>query len=552
MSSPSPVSDAPPARGLRDPRWYILPGAFLLYLLRFGYDYGTSDQDEVIPYLLHLIDPGLFVSDWFVQAQVADFNVRTVFVWLLRGPAEVLPVWLTVLVAYVAFWMLLAGAVWALAERLTGDRVAAALSVVLVLVATPQWTLGGNDLAHSMLVPSMAGWALALWGTWWALRERWIVAGVVLGTATWMQALVGLQMAGIVGIWLLVRTWRTRNAPRERPAWRAVALFTTAMVLTASPVLIPIIQGQTITPSPSTASPSLFYILAQFRLPHHYLPSAFPLASYFKFGGIVLLGILGLAWSHRRGLLAHGSFTATALATILGLILIGSLFTEVTPWLFVAKLQLFKATVFAKVLCLIGLCGAVAYGLPGMLRRLADWTLRAGRIGSALVLLLWAVLIGALIWPSSPLYHLNRPAVRLESDQGALMLWARQHTAADAQFAVPPSWSSFRTYAHRNVVVNFKAIPYREPLIREWYGRITTWAPVDPPPRATRDLQQRLDSAYAALPAPALVQRADAYAVDYVIRPSEATPLPPSFKAVRSTSAGIVYRVPSSLAPPVQ
>ncbi|NBC17765.1 MAG: hypothetical protein GVY18_10670 [Bacteroidetes bacterium] len=553
MPASSPASDT----GLRghsssavDPRWYVLPGALLLYVLRFGYDYGTSDQDEVIPYLLHLLKPELFASDWFVQAQVTDLNVRTVVVWLLRGPAEVLPVWLVVLLAFVAVWLLLAGAVWALTDHFTGDRVAAAIAVVLTLVMTPQWTLGGNDLAHSMLVPSMMGWALALWGLWAALQERWLFAGALLGLATWMQALVGLQVAGIIGIWLLVRRWNRRHSLLGQAARRAVVKFIVAVVLVSAPVLGPILIGQVApTPDPS-ATPSLFYIMAQFRLPHHYLPSAFPVESYVKFGGILLLGGWGLFWLHRRSRLAHPTFVATALATVAGLAIVGTLCTEVVPWLFVAKLQLFKATVVAKLLALVGISGAVTALLPGALKRFAQGSLRLGRVGLLLVTSLWGIALLGLTWPGSPLYHLNRPGVRLQSERGALMTWAQRHTPTEAQFAVPPSWSDFRTYAQRSIVVNFKAIPYREPLIREWFARLTTWAPIDLPERAPRDLQHSLDSSYSTLPPPVLLHVAEAYAVDYVVRPADAPSLPEPFQPVQRNGAGTIYRVSSSSLPP--
>ena len=181
---------------------FVPLAALLLYVLRFGYDYGASDQDEFLPYLLHRLDPTLFAQDWFVLTQASTFGIRTYFVLLLQGLSLVVPAWLAVLVLYVSAWLLTAGAVYALGHAFTRNRLAAAAAVVLALVLTPQWTLGGNDLAHSMLVPSMVGWGLGLWGLVFFLRYRPGQAALLLGTATWMQPLVGLQLAGLLGLML--------------------------------------------------------------------------------------------------------------------------------------------------------------------------------------------------------------------------------------------------------------------------------------------------------------------------------------------------------------
>lgn len=528
-----------------DPRWYVLPGALLLYILRFGYDYGTSDQDEVIPYVLSLLRPDLFSSDWFVQAQLAEFNVRTPFVWLLRAPAEMLPVWLCALLLYIALWLLLAGATWSLADRLTGSRVAAALSVVLVLIVTPQWTLGGNDLAHSMLVPSMAGWALALWGVLWALRGRLLLAGFLVGSAIWMQALVGLQVAGILGIWLLVRRWRyIRNSDGDS-SWGNVLIFATTILVVAGPVMALLASRQIGATAEAPSTPSLFFIMAEFRVPHHYLPSAFGWASYLKFGAVALLGGASLTWLHRKRQLRHRVFVASALGVVLMLCLLGTIFTEVTPWLFGTQLQLFKSTVVAKLLCLVGFSGAVVFLLPRVVQTKLDAVLQLGWSGVALALSLWALMITCMVWPGSPLFHLNGPGSRLHSPEGSLLTWVQEETPVDAHFAVPPSWSQFRSYGQRSITVNFKAIPYSEPLIRDWFDRLLRWSPTDVSQPLPRALQQHLDQAYATLPPSTLLQHVRTYDVDFVVRPLEAMSLPDPFERVFRNQAGVIYRVPS-------
>ncbi|MDX1548072.1 MAG: hypothetical protein R3247_13835, partial [Rhodothermales bacterium] len=333
-------------------------GALLLYFLRFGYDYGTSDQDEIVPYLLHRLDAGVLAEDWFVAGQAAGYGVRTVFVTLLDAPARWLGPEAAVLGVYVLVWIALAWGVFALARQLTGERLAAALAVAGALVLTPQWTLGGNDMAVRMLVPSMAAWTLAVWGAVVFLRARYLGSGLLLGAAAALQALVGLQMAGVLGVALVLRL------PRRDARGADVLRLAGGFLLIALPALAPLVLQQTASAPAPGDGPSLFYMMAAFRNPHHYLPFSFPLASYLRFGLLAFLGGLGFAFLRGRGRLRHGAFVLHVFGVVAALGLVGLVFTEGVPVLGIAKLQLFKTTVFAKLLLVILVCGAAVQGLP--------------------------------------------------------------------------------------------------------------------------------------------------------------------------------------------
>ena len=167
---------------------------FALYVFRFGYGYGTSDQDEFLPYLMHLLDNRLFVNDWFVQTQLLSFSIRTYFVYLLYIPASLFSPFASTTLVYILSWFGIASGLFILARRISKNRLAAILSTGIVLLATPFWTLGGNDLVHTMLVPSMTAWALAVWGLAMFFKSRLVLAALLLGISTLFQALVGLQL----------------------------------------------------------------------------------------------------------------------------------------------------------------------------------------------------------------------------------------------------------------------------------------------------------------------------------------------------------------------
>jgi hypothetical protein len=518
--------------------------AMLLYFLRFGYDYGQSDQDETIPYLLHRLDETLFQHDWFVQTQAQGIGVRTGFVWLLHGLALGLPPWGAVLVLHVLAWGSLGTAVFALARHLTRQTFPAVLAVLVVLVFTPQWTLGGNDLVHRMLVPTMVAWGVGLWGVVGFLRQREGVAGLLFGLATWVQALVGLHLGLAFGLVLVLDLL---GAGILRPAARAIrpfGWFCGAFLAGALPGVGMLAWAQLVAPPIPASSdlPSLFYLLAAFRNPHHYLPSAFPLTTWIKFGVLLLGGLAVLATPSLRDRFAAPRLLAALLTLAAGVLLVAFVFTEGWPSLAVARLQLFALTVLLKPLLVILVVGTAVTVVP---ERYRDWLDRACSARSVLagMVIVWIVVAGLLVadqpWLRSrvaPLDQSQSPIARVEA-------WAQANTPASAVFAVPPSVSSFRTFATRAIVVNFKSIPYEPSLLVEWFTRLRAFAPLtDLPELGGAPILPLLDAAYEGLAPEELLPLARSYAVDYVVR---ASPLPPhpAFEEVFAVPPMRVYQV---------
>ncbi len=533
-------SDTP--RSYAEPLFATL-AASLLYFFRFGYDFGHSDQDEFLPLLLSRLHPGLLEHDWFVQTQAAGFHVRTYFVGLLEGLTSVVPVWMAVLLLYTAAWLLLTSAIYALAHTFTRDRMAAALAVIVALVLTPQWTLGGNDLAHRMLVPSMLGWGLGLWGVHALLHERPVRAAALLGLAAWMQPLVGLQLAGLFGLVLLLQEL---GREEREPALRRLALFAGLFVVFAAPAVGPLVYGQFAEAVPRPAdAPSLFYILAAFRAPHHYLPDAFSTHAAVRFGALAGAGLFALAFPSVRKMLAHLRLLFGALLMIAVLCGVGYVFTEIRPTLFITKLQLFKLTVTAKVLLVIILSGAFSLWLPtAPWRRLRLAMMRPWP--ALLALAGWTVVFVGLITEKDFVTERILPIARQGTAVERLERWARTQTATDAIFATPPSFSGFRSQAQRAIVVNFKAYPFRDRYMYEWYRRLTDLAPIDPPERGGAALLPDLDAAYEALSAEDLRVLSERYGFGYVVRHTPLRPPRRGFRAVYRNDEWTVYRVPPS------
>ena len=487
--------------GMRPPLFLTLL-TLSVYLLWRGYDFAISDQEEVLPFLLHSLDPTLFASDWLVNLQTDQFGPRTLFVWMTWLPARLLGPQAAYAIVYCLAWWGTASAMYTLSLLLTRERLAAAIAVILALILTPKFTLGGNDMVTWILTPSVAAWPFALWGLVFFVRGRIVRSAVFFGVATWMQALVGLQPVMLLSLLVL---WQ--RGLKDRRLWTLVTVYTAC----ALPALGPLIWLQ-LTGSTPESGFSLFYILAEFRAPHHYLFTSFTLISAL---GFALLSLVGLVYFGQLPE-AHKPLIRRLLLLVAGACLISILFTEVWAIDAIMKLQLFKLTVIAKVLLVISVANGAASLILKFARRHVQAFFDNGHYALGATFLLVATLV--LVSPDA-LGLRHGPITESSPVSEQIADWARTNTERDDVFAVPPQWAGFRSQSHRAIVVNFKAIPFHPPEMAQWFERLLDMAPIDPPQRGGFAVMPILDEAFLALSPEQVRQLAQKYGFRYIVRP---------------------------------
>lgn len=453
--------------------------ALLIYTGKFGYFFGQGDQDEFIPYLLRLLDPSLYSADWFINQQLEYFNVRTYFVYLVYPIAKVLGPSAAVRMLYFISFLLISLAIYFLSLEILKSRTLSLLAPLSVLSLSHKWTLGSNDLVYSMLVPEMLAWPFAIWAMHQIIRKSFITAGLLLGIASWFQVLVGVQSACVWTIVLAV-LFIQRNV-----SFQECLGFLLAVSLSSLPSTGPIILSLFSESVGDTEN--LFYILAAFRNPFHHLFFSFSFGSVVKF--FVLFGSGVLAWflflrgrefEHLASLLFFVTVTAVLLIVNLAL-------TELSPVLFMAKLQWFKLTVLIKMLAGIFVLGAVRHLATTFFTKPNAWTHQRSWQSIAAF---FVVIVSSILWLGWTSYSTVNSNQLTELEE-----WVEDHTPVDALFLVPPSNSSFRTRAKRSIYINYASFPYRDPDMTVWFERMQNLAPVGRPERGI-GIKVDLDQAF--------------------------------------------------------
>jgi hypothetical protein len=535
------LDDAP---GWRRIGWWALLVAALFYA-RFGYSFGVGDHDEMIPQLLRLLDPSLFPADWYLQGEAGRVTVRTPFLLALRAFAApsgveggVFAVWLVVLLGVTV-------GVWRLAWKVTENRVATALATLGAVVGTPLWALGGNGLVASLIVPEPVAWTLALPAVGLFMGgKRWL-AGALLGVAGLFQLLVGTLTVGALGlVWL----WEIAADEERRARWlaevgRAVG-FGVVYLLVAAPVFVPTALAQAAgSPTPDDGL-SLFYVIAQLRQPHHYLFLHFGERAIAQFGLLAVLGAASFWWMRRRGGLRHERFVGRLLVVIAALCGVALVGTEGLQVLFVAKLQFYKLTVLAMVLLVTLIASAAVAPVPMGWKERADRAL-ASPWGWAVagVAVVAVAVLGLSGWKNGPAQH-------RASDLYAVEAWAREHTEPDALFLIPPSETTFRTWAHRSVAINWKPTPFRDRAMRERLARLRAVAPSAELPTLGIRWKETLDAAYHQNARATWQHLAEQWGADYALVEVDRLADPPREQPAFQSGGWAVYALAPSEAGP--
>ena len=363
------------------------------------------------------------------------------------------------------------------------------LGILLLLLLMDRFHLAGEWVIGGFEAKSIS-YVLVLFALERYFRNDWGVFWPLIGLACAFHVLAGgwVLIALVIGN-LLSTLSMLAAGTHDRNRMRCPILpFLCFWALFALGVLPPLIQQAQVE---TAVQQQAFQVQVHERLPHHLLFGAFATHHIARFA--LLIVIWGsFTWFLRKisPIRSLNWFCAASLSITLGGLLLSGLAeteqTELSHWSLWAtgwlRFYWFRLSDFSIPLGVSIMCVTV---LPTLSARPASAGEQTGRwiaLFSILIILLASAAMIAAKWEdprpradqaSLPGYAQNeKRTIETQTNWKKVCQWIRQNTPSDAMFITPNDQQTFKWYAQRSEVVNWKDIPQNPEAILEWKRRI--------------------------------------------------------------------------------
>ncbi|GBF81097.1 DUF6798 domain-containing protein [Aphanothece sacrum] len=318
---------------------FIIISALMIY----GYNYLSSQMILEIPPIMAKVNPNLYIKDFTVQENLL-FTPRYYYQNLIAFLVNLgLNFSWSHFVYYIMSFSSFILGLYALGKHFGNSQLSAGILAFLGLMAI-EGTVGYVSLFRTEPIPAILAMGFAIWGVYFSFCQRWILGYFFFGLAALIHILIGLLGGVMLAPLLLLNTLKNR---RFRIFISAVIIFTIFLGLIYIPMQL---TGTTNTGKMSNQE--FVYLYGYLRVPHHIIPSVFPIQNWRTFINFMLGGILLTLISDKLELIDKKSIIIV-ISTAFFCLFLGYIFVEVYPLALVAKMQLARTTPFAMLMVLI-------------------------------------------------------------------------------------------------------------------------------------------------------------------------------------------------------
>jgi hypothetical protein len=428
---------------------------YLLVLFHWGYQFGRSDQAEVLPYALYLHDHSLYPKDNFIQDVKNEVpNERYVFSLILSLFADHMEA--ACFILELIFTLILLWGMFHFARLFIKNDLLCWLAVMVLMLVKFDITLGGNTIWYSYFIPSMPAKAIAIWGLIFFFRDKWTSAFVLFSASAFLQPLVGLQLAIICITVLFIELFVDKKPLRINHIFPRLFFELTAGVY------IFLIFWNSFNSSVTKAEHKQFFnIEFAYRGAHHYMPSSFPWQNY-----IWLVPLFLFAFFYYR------KISRTMWLFFLFDFLLLLLYTIGVQWLhfgYVAALQWFKTTVWLKYFSVIAIMILLDKNIPFLKKTSIK------NIYYSVIYIVAVLALVLIIWfPEKNPWGFNFDFGQQKTTDPliACSIKAKELTPQNALFIQPLNSSEFKYYSQRSSYVDFKANVRAPRQVINWFARL--------------------------------------------------------------------------------
>ena len=536
--------------------------------LAFGITFGDSSSNHptYLPPGMQLADPSYLEYDWWLT-HATHYHVAFNFLIFILAKIDLL-VWgtagLNLLVVTLSLFVIF--------NHFYKQNSEYALVAMGIFCSIYLLTGSFNSVASTYLFTSgLQASNISTFATIAAiigfLGKRYLICGLCLGCAGLFHVnflLVNLLSFSLAFAFAEIKQIYTHRYIYKQQFSDLVSLAAPSVTLLL--FYLPLIFDVTQSSNSKGTSDLADYVFFQFAVPHHYLPTSY-LFNFLAFAGWHVMGMSFLILSpqsKKLHALHNAMFTTVWLATALTTLV----FIEPVARLFFWRLAPF---------CLILVCFSIYAGFTSLTVAKPTTSKRklliasAGTIAGALLILrvqlyyysfgsprvlLMAFILAAIVtgpvltlvslqYTSSIQIQKRRTSKFItlimlviaagsfyatfnsekysliflseaEKNKRALYYFVKQNTPQTAQILVPPSLDTFRLFTERSIVVDFKALPFQEHDLVEWYHRLSRVSGVAKP--RTFD---EVSTGYKAMDEARLAELKRTYHISYVVLNAE-------------------------------
>ncbi len=516
-----PAAD-PRATARADRRWWLELGLILaMFFVAGGAPAPHVNETHYLTKAKHYWNPAYCPGDAFLDS--ADAHLA--YYWTVGWLTLWLPLPAVAWVSRVAAWLLIAVGWMRLSRAMSAAPWFAAATALLWIVLMDtcdfagEWVVGGLHGKGGAEAKCFA-YGLVLLGLAEMVAGNWRRPWIWFGAAAAMHVLVGgWAVIGALGVW--------RAEPREQRAGLRTllpGLFLGGML--ALPGLLPALALDRDVSAAQADEAARIYVYE--RLPHHLAPTTLPTEDFVRratrFGVLVAVmaclplwlarqtraGASSARWRLERAQRIMRFATIALLENCIGATIALSLAEQ--PLVAARWLRFYwfrQADVYVPAA--VAICASCL--VIDLLRRDRSWA----KLAIAAAMLMCAVRLGDIV--ADRIANPSPPGLGRTADPAAWLTacaWIREHAPPDAMCLVPRHAQSFKWYAERADVVNWKDIPQDALGVIEWRRRCHEIYPTIPGPEGP----MVLNSPEQWGPARTL-EIARRYGADYVVARSE-------------------------------
>ena len=430
-------------------------GIYLLLLWWHGYEYGGNDQLEILPYALKINNSSLFQTDFHLTTllRVAP-NERTFIAQILAFGNGHLEGWTFFLHALSSIFLIV-GLYKIYSQFIENQYIIIGL-ILFLLVPMYAFNLGGNDIYYNQFTASNLAKALVIWAFYSALRKYFVNAVLLISAATLIQTIVGVHAFLLVSAMMIGSILFEKNIKKLFRFYQNDELcfigFVGLYAICCGFYLYLLLFNY----GNDGLEAATLYQFFEFRLPHHFIPTAFGLKNYLMLIPIFVFSL----WQYWR---QKHQFFFVYLMSFLGcaVYFVGVVFFHNT---LMFSTQWFKTTIWLKTFSFPSFTKINATSASSI-----DKYIKKGLVG-------FVVIIISLGFLKHQAYQF--PFWQAQNLERDIALAAKNILPNDA-LVMNYGSTAFKYYSEKSEYFNFKSVVHRKDGIRAWLARYNETYPIE-------------------------------------------------------------------------